>query len=101
MAKEFSKRFYKSKAWLMTREYIFKRDGGLCQDCLKKGNIKDGEEVHHIIFLDSNNINDPEVTLGEKNLVLLCKECHHKRHSFKKNTREGLQFDEKGQLIEK
>ena len=50
MAREFSRAFYKSKAWKETRDYIFIRDKGLCQDCLEKGKITPGKEVHHIKF---------------------------------------------------
>lgn len=99
MAREFSKAFYKSKAWKKTREYVYKRDKGLCQDCLEKGKITAGEEVHHKVFLSLENINDTSITLGEDNLILLCKECHSKRHHKKEITKEGLRFNDKGELI--
>lgn len=99
MAREFSKAFYKSKAWKKLREYIFSRDNGLCQDCLKDGKITPGEEVHHIEFLTPTNINNPDITLGENNLILLCKSCHHNRHNKRKSTREGFKFNERGELI--
>lgn len=99
MAREFSKSFYKSTVWKQTREYIFDRDNGLCQDCLNKGMIRPGKEVHHKIFLTIENINDTAITLGEDNLILLCKECHHKRHNKRETTREGLVFNERGELV--
>lgn len=99
MAREFSKYFYKSKAWKKTREYIFKRDQGLCQDCLNKGIVNPGKEVHHIEHITPENINDTNITLGENNLRLLCKECHHKRHNKKECVEEGLSFNEHGELI--
>lgn len=101
MAKEFSKAFYKSKAWKNTREYIFKRDNGLCQDCLEKGRITPGKEVHHIKFLEPNNMDNTDITLGERNLRLLCKECHHRRHCNNNSTDDGLMFDEFGNLVER
>src|SRR5574344_1862720 len=100
MAKGFSIPFYRTQNWKKTREYIFKRDSGLCQDCLSKGKITPGKEVHHIIFLNADNIDNPNIALGEDNLILLCKECHHRRHSKKDNTRDGLMFNEFGELIE-
>lgn len=101
MAKEFSKAFYKSKAWKNTREYIFKRDEGLCQDCLEKGRITPGKEVHHIKFLEPSNMNDTDITLGESNLRLLCKECHHRRHGINNSTDDDLMFDKYGNLVER
>ena len=100
MAREFSKSFYKSKAWKKVREYIFERDKGLCQDCLEKGKLTPGQEVHHIKFLTPDNINNTEITLNESNLILLCKECHHNRHNNRQAIREGLKFNEFGELIE-
>lgn len=99
MTKEFSKAFYKSKAWKETRGYIFIRDKGLCQDCLDKGIITPGKEVHHIEHLKPDNMNDMSITLGADNLRLLCKECHHKRHNNKEATEEGLVFNERGELV--
>lgn len=99
MAKEFSKSFYKSKAWKETRRYVYIRDKGLCQDCLSKGIITPGKEVHHMQHLTPDNMNDTNVTLGENNLRLLCKECHHKRHDKKESVEKGLAFNEYGELI--
>lgn len=100
MAREFSKKFYKGKAWLKQRDYIYKRDKGLCQDCLEKGKITPGIEVHHIKHLTPDNINNPDITLSDDNLTLLCKECHHRRHTPKREvTREGLMFNDRGELV--
>lgn len=76
MAKEWSKAFYNTRAWQKCRwAYIQKRmmiDGGLCEDCRQQ----QGYIVHHKIILDEKNINDAEVTLNEKNLMYVCKDCH-------------------------
>ena len=37
MAKEFAKKFYKSKAWQRTREAYAASVGQLCEDCLDAG----------------------------------------------------------------
>lgn len=57
-----------------------KKVHGLCEDCLAEGKLNPAEEVHHIVFLTPNNINDPKVALNWENLVALCRECHRKRH---------------------
>lgn len=100
MAREFAKKFYKSKAWLECREAVFKRDFGLCVECGAAG-----EEVHHKEWLRPENINNPKITLNHSNLVTLCKDCHHrvhKRNQFTKHeeVEEGLAFDAEGNLIE-
>ena len=81
MAKEFTNNFYGRIAWKEVRDAVMKRDAWLCQDCLKKGMYTPAEEVHHIIWLTPENINDPNITLNPNNLISLCKECHHERHN--------------------
>ena len=84
-------RFYRSSAWLLARQQKIASCNGRCELC---GAI--GEEVHHKIPLTPENIHDPSITLGEENLIYLCKDCHNKQHNrFKK--KETL-FDEEGNL---
>lgn len=94
MARDFAKKFYKSKAWKQIRELVFNEANGICEKC---GEI--GEEVHHIIWLTPININDYDIALGRDNLQLLCKNCHINIHRQKTSTKDGLMFDENGQLI--
>lgn len=105
MSKPFAKSFYNSQKWITTRDYIFKKQYGICQECGAPG-----EEVHHKIHLTINNIGNPDIALDEKNLILLCKNCHFQKHretnpleqSFKKKklTLDGYYFDENGELQE-
>lgn len=83
MARDFAKPFYKSRQWQRCREVYIKKAGGLCEDCLAKGIYTAGEEVHHEIELTPANIHDPNITLNADNLVLLCHNCHTKRHAKK------------------
>lgn len=101
MAKPFSYSFYHSKDWENARESALRRDGRLCQRCLKGGDITPATMVHHIIELTPDNINDPNITCGLDNLVSLCDLCHKKTHGWAKAgaTREGLAFDSNGNLI--
>ena len=100
MAKEYAKKFYKSKAWQKCRaSFIAKRkktDGGICEHC--KNQL--GYIVDHIKEISPLNINDPEITLNHKNLQYLCLECHNIK-TFSKHSalREGFAFDENGDLI--
>lgn len=82
--KKWAERFYKGTNWQQLRDTIMKRDGYLCQDCKARGKITPAEEVHHIIEVTPNNINDSNITLNPDNLVSLCRECHRQRHTGKR-----------------
>jgi len=96
MAKEFAIKFYKSKAWLQCRGGFIQSVYGLCNRCESPGFI-----VHHKILLTPNNINNVEVTLNWNELEYLCIDCHNKEHmsSHKEVIREGLRFNDKGEVI--
>lgn len=49
--------------------YIYERDGGLCQNCGKCGS-----EAHHIIYRSLGGKN------SANNLTLLCLRCHGREH---------------------
>ena len=87
MAREFAGNFYKTSAWVSVRNAYMKKAGYLCEKCLEKGLIKTGEIVHHKIFLDETNINNPEITLNMDNLELLCRDCHAAVHEKAKGKR--------------
>ena len=87
MAREFAGNFYKTAAWVAVRNEYARRAGHLCERCMSRGLIRPGEIVHHKIFLDESNINNPEVTLNMDNLELLCRECHAEIHDKAKGKR--------------
>lgn len=76
------------------RAYIFRREHGLCVRCGRPGEI-----VHHKIYLTPENIDDPNITLNEDNLELLCRDCHAMEHLGSTPTGEGLHFDDDGNLV--
>jgi len=79
--RDFARAFYKSQAWKQMRDYVYRRDGGLCRDCWDRGMLTPAEEVHHIIPITPDNITDEAITLNPDNLVSLCRGCHQQRHS--------------------
>jgi 5-methylcytosine-specific restriction endonuclease McrA len=96
MAQEWAAPFYNSHAWTKCRNAYYKSKNGMCELCYRPGEI-----VHHKIPLTPENISDLEITLGFKNLQLLCRECHLRVHGFTAEVvREGLRFDESGNLVE-
>lgn len=92
---ELAKKFYKSKTWRKCRNAYYSSQHGLCQRCQGVGLI-----VHHKVYIDAQNINDPSVTLNWDNLEVVCQSCHNQEH-FKKAeaVRNDVIFDSNGDLI--
>ena len=101
MARDSLKTFYDSRAWRRQRRYILQRDNFTCSEV---GCERIATEVHHIIELNENNVNDLNISLNEKNLRSLCHECHTKiTKQMKSNTENILpriSFDSLGFPIE-
>ena len=106
MARDFAKKFYNSKKWEKMREYILIRDKYKCCRCGDTGVL----EVHHKIHLTPGNIDDANITLNEKNLITLCRDCHFAVHeedkahgnrqkNQKPDCETGFRFDENGFLV--
>lgn len=95
MAKEYAKKFYNSKVWKQTRESYIASVYGLCERCSKPGYI-----VHHKKEITPANINDPMITLSHSNLEYLCLNCHNREHGDADVIREGLEFDDNGDIVE-
>lgn len=98
MAKDYSKKFYRSKAWQECRKGYIDSVNGLCERCLIKRIYKPGKIVHHINYITPTNINDPYITLNWDNLEYLCQDCHNEEHHAKEIIANGLFFDENGQI---
>lgn len=101
MARTFAKKFYNSKQWQGVREYILKRDKYMCKQCGSATDL----EVHHIEWLDEGNITNPAISVNEKNLITLCRDCHFKVHEGKRvqamkksDVGDEYYFDEHGNL---
>lgn len=95
MAKDFSRKFYNTQAWIKTAKAYKQSKFGLCEKCGQPG-----EEVHHIIALTPDNINDPNISLNWDNLMLLCRSCHELIEEKAKATISGIRFNEFGQVEE-
>ena len=106
------KDFYNSKVWKTVRKNVWLKQSLLCNKCGKPVYV-DGISawlpkekrrigiVHHKIYLDNLNINNPNITINEDNLIGVCKECHEQEHHQTIVTREDLMFDENGDLIKR
>lgn len=79
------KKFYSSKEWRTCRQAYITKARGLCERCLKKGIIKPGDHVHHIVELNPENMNNPDIAFNFDNLELLCIDCHNEEHDSLRN----------------
>lgn len=97
MPSEYDKirKFYKSDNWKIARAMKIASAGGRCERC---GDV--GTEVHHIIHLTPENVDNPEISINQDNLLLLCKECHNKEHERFTDKKE-YKFDEDGNVVKK
>jgi len=80
MASEAANKFYSSQEWKDCRTAYRKSVGGLCERCLKKGLYNPGEIVHHKVYINADNVNDPKILTDFNNLELLCRKCHGEEH---------------------
>lgn len=89
-------RFYHSARWRRLRALVLARNHGMCERC----NRKPATEVHHIIPVTDENVDDYSISLDEKNLMALCKECHD---SIRSEGEKGtvILFDENGDAVAK
>lgn len=94
MAKQWAKSFYRSQAWQYCRQEVLRRDSFTCQDCGARA-----LDVHHMILLTPDNINDRLVALNPDKLVSLCGDCHKARHDNTADTKHGLVFGADGQVV--
>lgn len=91
--KEKQKQDYKngihSARWKKKRLFILKRDKGLCQRCLHKFHIFNGEQltVHHI----KSRKEYPELMFEDNNLITLCLTCNLQMEA--KDLNHQLDFD--------
>lgn len=80
------KEFYRSMPWIRARQaYIDERimiDGGMCEKCGERL----GKIVHHKIWLNDINCNDPDIALNPKNFEYECQICHNKETDPSKQT---------------
>ena len=107
------KDFYHSKAWKTSRKSIWLKQNCLCGICHKPVYVDGISEwipkeqrrtgiVHHIEELTNSNIYNDNITLGEDNLIGVCKWCHeHECHNKNTAIRKDYMFDDYGNLIKK
>ena len=86
---DFARRFYSSKQWQQVRKSVLYRDNYVCKICGRPASI-----VHHINFLNPDNINNPDISLNPDNLVSVCIDCHNRIHNTTDDRRIILYDDD-------
>lgn len=88
-------KLYKTKRWRSLRLIVISRDFGLCQECKRRGIIRKGNIVHHIVEAREDLTKFWDVD----NLELSCEACHNKEHpersggeKKRKTKRETVKF---------
>lgn len=67
---------YADKRWTTLRARILRRDGYLCQQCLRYGKHRAATTVHHCYPAGMY----PDLAWERWNLVSLCAQCHDAMH---------------------
>lgn len=89
------KSFYDSAAWQACRT-TYLQQHPFCEDCLAAGRYTRAEHVHHIIWLNEGNYQNPEISLNWKNLRAVCIDCHNREHARRRQRR--YRVDESGRV---
>lgn len=106
MARDFAIDFYRSPAWRHNRKAYMERvidtpfglvPPMMCERCFANGKLVPAKVVHHVIHLNPENINDPNITLSYDNFQRLCQDCHAAVHTGYERPR--YTFDEDGNLV--
>ena len=72
-------KFYCSKKYLDLSKILKIKSEGVCERCAGIFDIS-YLRTHHKIYLTLENINDPYITLNEKNIEVICHDCHNAEH---------------------
>lgn len=90
--------FYKSTRWRKCRNSYAQMQCWVCERCQNRNVNYELDDyykqfiVHHKIYLDHDNINNPDIALNFKNLELVCRVCHNKEHYSKPVCADGYEL---------
>lgn len=79
-------KFYNSKEWTQLARVIKEKrginnGGNYCERCGKRVDTTRNLIAHHKQHLNNYNIIDPNITLNEDNIELICFKCHNVEHN--------------------
>lgn len=100
-------KFRNSRRWRKAAAAYAKKKCYICEKCNNLYLNPDIKpiykqlQVHHIIPLTHDNVDDPDISLNEKNFMLLCLHCHNAERGRGDVVAPGLEFDENGMIRKK
>ncbi len=80
MSKGVVKQFYSTKQWIQLRQNLIIKRKMTCEKCKKVFLDTSLLIGHHKIELNEDNVNDPNITLNEDYIEIICFDCHNKEH---------------------
>ena len=86
-------RLLNSNEWARVKAIVWKRAGGLCEQCKREGFIRAGVDCHHIIPVETGRtVQEMErLAYNPNNCRLLCVEHHTKVHqSMRSHTKDKV-----------
>lgn len=86
-------RLLNSIEWARVKAIVWKRAGGLCEQCKREGFIRAGVDCHHVIPVETGRTVQEMARLAydPNNCQLLCVEHHIKVHqSMRTHTKEKV-----------
>ena len=75
-------RLLNSNEWARVKAVVWKRAGGLCEQCKREGFIRAGVDCHHKVPVESAKTEEEmrRLAYDVNNIELLCVPCHIKTH---------------------
>ncbi len=73
----------KVELWRPLRQWVYARDGGICQYCHEFVELTDAH-IHHVLPISEGGVNHPS------NLKTLCPGCHKTHHPHMRSARDRL-----------
>ena len=100
MAKKFAEKIYGSQKWKRLRKQIAESNFYICQMCGRPFS-SDDIIIHHITHINQNNVDNPQITFNQDNLICVCRSCHAKIHrdDYRKRRGRNILFDADGNII--
>lgn len=74
-------RLLNDKRWQEVKAFVWRRAGGMCEQCREEGYLTPGVDCHHLIPVERCSLAEMErLCYDPNNIRLLCIPCHIRAH---------------------